>query len=206
MSKLACALVLPLASLEVFVSPFWGVVLLGVVGFFLPDAVLLWLRRRRQRRIRSSLSYFLDLLVALLHSGLALEPAFRRAGRQGLAASHPLADEIELVARELDVGRERSAAFAAIADRTGVREIHAVASALQLGARLGTPIEATLHGQADLLRTRHHEATLRQINTAATKALFPVLLCGFPMFLVIVFYPTVLEVVNSMGAIFGQLF
>ena len=76
--------------------------------FFLPD-LWLWLRRRaRMRRIRESLSYAVDLLVALLHAGLGLEKAFRRVASEGLDRDHPLGQEMALVASELEAGADRN--------------------------------------------------------------------------------------------------
>ena len=74
-------------------APAWPVfATVGLGGFFAPDLWLRAVRRRRRARIRSGLSFFLDLLVALLHAGMGLGRAFREAGRSlRFGRSHPLA-------------------------------------------------------------------------------------------------------------------
>jgi tight adherence protein C len=207
-SKLTLALVLALGFFELW--PGDGARLLGglscaVVGFLLPDLWLRLVRRRRQRRIQLALSYYLDLLVALLASGLGLEEAFRRAGRAGLPPAHPLAREVLRVSREIDAGRDRSEAFRALGERTGVPDLRALAAALSLVMRHGTPIETALESQADLLRAKQRENMRRKVAVSATKAIFPVFLCGFPVFLVIVLFPSILELWQVFQA-FASLF
>ena len=177
-------------------SPMIGIVVLAIAGFFVPDAIFGLLRRGRKDKIRNSVSYFLDLVVALLYSGLSLEEAFRRAGRDGFPPEHPLSREVDLVSQELDAGQDRAVAFRALADRTGVRELRSVAAALRSGAKLGSSVETTLEAQATVMRTKRREELRRRINVALVKALVPVLLCGLPLFLILVFFPAVISVVE----------
>jgi len=200
------ALLVPLVILELAVRRGWqvpvGVIVLGVLlGFFLADLWLHSVRKERQKKITWSLAYLLDLIVAFLRSGLGLEEAFRRAGREGFAPDHPLAQEVALVSRELDLGKDRAMAFRALYARTGVVPMKAIAAALESGLRLGASVEATLRAQAELLRSRRREDVLKRVQLAAVKALVPVILCGFPLFVVIVFFPAVSEIMRTFGAI-----
>lgn len=203
--KLAGALLVPLAVLELAARRDWqvpvGVVALAaLLGFFLADLWIYSVRRERQRTITWSLAYLLDLIVAFLRSGLGLEEAFRRAGRDGFPADHPLAQEVGLVAREIDLGKDRAAAFRALYARTGVVPMKAIAAALESGLRLGASVEATLRAQAELLRARRREDVLKRVQLAAVKALVPVVLCGLPLFVVIVFFPAFTEILRTFGA------
>jgi len=179
--------------------PTEAVVVATLFGLLLPWIWLWNTRKERQSQIGWSLSYFLDLIVAYLRAGLGLEEAFRRAGRDGFPRDHPLAREVALVSREIDLGRDRPAAFRALFARTGVPAMKAIASALESGLRLGASVEATLRSQAELLRARRREDTLRRVQLAAVKALVPVFLCGFPIFVVVVFYPAVSELARTLG-------
>jgi tight adherence protein C len=213
LGKVALALVLPLLALELWrrwgARPTWVLlVLLVLLGFFAPDLWLLAARRARRRRVRHALSFFLELIVSLLHSGLGLEDSFRRAARDGLEPGHPLALEAGLVDLELGAGKERSQAFQAMAERTGVVELRAVAAALRLGLRLGNPVQDTLSAQADLLRTRRREDARRELSLAPLKTLLPILLCGFPIFLVVVVFPAIVEIgslLNDLRGLFSVL-
>jgi len=203
--KLIGAVLVPLAVLEISARRNWQVpaavlVLAVAFGFFLADLWLLSVRKERQKKIVWSLAYLLDLIVAFLRSGLGLEEAFRRAGREGFAPDHPLAEEVALVSREIDLGKDRAAAFRALYARTGVVPMKAIAAALESGLRLGASVEATLRAQAELLRARRREDVLKRVQLAAIKALVPVILCGFPLFVVIVFFPAVSEILRTFGA------
>lgn len=208
LAKLAMLVVTPLLLVEFWpgeaAAPWLGWVLLtALAGFLVADLWLLSVRRARQRRIRQALSYYLDLLVAFLHSGLTLEEAFRRAGSEGLPESHPLAREVALVGGELDAGRDPGTAFDAMAERTGIADLRGIASSLRLGMRLGSPVRNTLQAQADILWTKQRETALHRINAATTKAVIPVVLCGFPIFIVLVFFPAILELVEAFRELFG---
>ncbi len=206
MARLVLLALLPLLALE-FWPVWWNgrrwpwLLLAALVGFILPDLLLLASRNARRRRISVALTYFLDLLVSLLRSGLGLEEAFRRAGRGGFAASHPLAREVALVSAELEAGRDQAAAFQALADRTGVRELRGIAASLALTQRLGASVRTTLETQAEMLWTRRRETALRRINAALVKAVFPVFLCGLPIFFVLVFFPVALELADLLGGL-----
>lgn len=173
----------------------------AVLGFFLADLWLLQRRRARRARILHSLSFFLDLLVSLLHSGLSLDEAFRRCGERGLPAGHPLADEARLVSGEIAAGQDRSQAFAALATRTKIADLHAFASALALGSRLGFPLTDILSTQAEIQRERRVERGRKRIDRAMVMALVPVLLCGLPLFFVVVVLPVLLEVFKTLNLV-----
>ncbi len=204
LAKLGLAVLVPLLVLVAWSrwsagTPWLLLPVLIPAGFFLPDLALLWARRTRRLRIRRALSFFLDLMVSLLRSGLGLEEAFRRAGRGGLDQDHPLAREVALVDLELAAGKSRGVAFEALAERTGVRELKSLAAALRLGLRVGSSVRATLEAQADLMRTKRREETRRQLALAPLKTLLPVILCGFPVFIVFVLFPAVVEIFSVLG-------
>lgn len=203
-AKVVLALVIPLLVMEVFRTGWWIPMALVFAGFLLPDVVLHYRRRRRQETIRRSLSFFLDLFVSLLQAGLSLEEAFGRAAREGLRKGHPLAEEALLVVEELDLGRDRTLGFQALAERTGVKELRALANALGVGLGVGASIEGTLRAQADLMRAKRREDGLKRLEMASAEVLLPLLLCSFPVFVVLVLVPLVLLVVDSLQT-FGQV-
>jgi tight adherence protein C len=210
MAKAALSLLLPLLLLEVSPRGLRGAGLLALfvpalVGFLLPDLWLLHRWRRRRREITRSLGYFVDLLVAFLYSGMSLERAFNRAGREGLERNHPLGREILLVGRELDAGQDPSLAFQALAERTGVVELRGIAAALSIGLRVGAPVRVTLQAQSEMLWTKRREEALKQINAAAIKVMFPVMLCGFPIFFLLTFFPALLEIFDQFRFLRGGL-
>ncbi len=198
-AKIILALLLPLLFAEALrLTAGWMLLLpLAVTGFFIPDLWLVSRRRQRKARILQALSFFLDLLVSLLRSGLEVEEAFRRAGARGLPPEHPLAEEVRWVSDEIAGGADRAVAFGAMAARSNVQDLHAVAAALELGSRLGFPVADILASQAEIQRERRAERGKKRIDRAMVIALFPVLLCGFPLFVVVVVLPFVLELLKT---------
>lgn len=176
----------------------WSMLLPAVAGFLLPDLVLIYARRQRQATIRRALSFFLDLLASLLQAGLGLEEAFARTAREGLPPGHPLAKEARGIVEELSLGRDRSLGFRLLAERTGVAELRSLASALGLGATMGGSVEATLKAQADLARARRREEGLKRLSVVNAQVLMPLILCAFPVFVVLVFLPLALRLFESL--------
>lgn len=205
-SKIVLALGLPFALQLLFpASSVLGLLLFSILAFFLPDALLAYVRRQRQANIRRALSFFLDLIVSLLQAGLTLEEAFKRAAREGLPKGHPLAEEASLVADELDLGRDRTTGFQTLGQRTGVRDLRALASALSLGLGSGVSVEATLKAQAELARTKRREEGIRRLNIASAEVLVPLLLCGFPVFVVVVFFPLAIITMRNLQSLGAAL-
>jgi len=198
-AKIVLSLLLPLLIADVLRTTGWLLFLpLAIAAFFIPDLWLVSRRRRRQARILQALSFFLDLLVSLLRSGLEVEEAFRRAGAHGLPPGHPLAEEVRWVSDEIAGGADRSVVFGAMAARSRVQDLHALAAALELGSRLGFPVADILSSQAEIQRERRAERGRKRIDRAMVIALFPVLLCGFPLFIIVVVLPFVLELLKTL--------
>ena len=198
-TKILLAFLVPMI---VQVQEWWpsvfGLILFGAIGFFLPD---LWLRtrvRKRQQRIRRGLSFYLDLVNSLLRSGMTLERAFIVGAKQGFRDPHPLADEVNLLSRELELGRDRVQAFKMLAERTGVMELRVMAAAVQVGLRSGASIESTLDIQADLIRFRQQQETVSRLNRSTAISVAPVFLCGVPLWLVIVFFPAAMDLIETL--------
>jgi tight adherence protein C len=176
----------------------WWTLLPAIVAFMIPDLVLASMRRQRQATIRRALSFFLDLLASLLQAGLGLEDAFARTAREGLPHGHPLAREAMGIIEELNLGRDRSLAFQMLAERTGLPELRSLASALAVGATMGGSVEATLKAQADNARARRREDGLKRLSVVNAQVLLPLMLCAFPVFIVMVFLPLALRLTESL--------
>lgn len=204
-SKLFLASLLPLVLMAASEGGYgWGhplTMVLALIGFLVPDLWLLRVRQMRRRRIRRALSFFLDMVVSLLHSGMSLERAFLRAARDGFSEAHPLADEARIIGWEMDAGKERGAAFETLAERTGVYELRAVSSALTMGLRRGAAVEDALEAQADTLRDRHREHALRRVSRASVVAAGPVVLCGIPVFAVVVYFPGLIILIDTVRSL-----
>ncbi len=189
--KILLALLLPAIVLELYRPGLPVIVILfaGLVGFVSVDAWLWQRRRSRQLLIEQSISFFVDLIVAFMHSGQSLSEAFNQAARYGLPKRNPLTREVELIARELAAGRDRHAAFKRLAERTGVEDLQRLAAVMNVGLGVGSPIAETLEAQSDLLRTRQWERGAEMVDRKALMSLLPMILVSFPILMVLVFFP-----------------
>jgi tight adherence protein C len=192
--KILLALLLPVTLLEfnlnLSVASF---VASGLLGFFGPDIWLWQHMRKRQARIEYALSYFLDLTIAFLVSGMSLDTAIRQGVKYGLPPRNPLRQELGLVFREIDAGRDRNDAFTALLERTGVSDLQSVVNMIRVGFQLGSPIVTSLQSHSDMLRSRLQEKGLKRINLKTVMAMVPLVLLNFPMMGLLVFFPAVVE-------------
>lgn len=207
-AKIVLALMLPLVLGNILgrFPSLLIVIPLAILGFMIPDITLAIRRSTRRFRILQALSFYLDMVVSFLRSGLSLEESVNRAAVRGLPPDHPLAEEVKLVGEEISAGKDRAVAFSALARRTNLPDLHAVAAALELGSRLGFPVADILSTQADLQRDKRGERGRRRIDRAIIYALFPVMLCGFPLFILVVVIPTAMQIMDTFKmtkALFG---
>ena len=71
-------------------------------------------------------------------------------------------------------------------------------SALAVGATMGGSVEATLKAQADNARARRREDGLKRLSVVNAQVLLPLMLCAFPVFIVMVFLPLALRLAESL--------
>jgi tight adherence protein C len=180
---------------------FWFVIL-GAVGFMLPD---LWLTRavsRRRERVRLSLPDALDLLVICMEAGLGLDQAMIRVGRE-LAISNPaLSDEFMIINMEQRAGKPRLEAWRNMADRTDLEVVRSFVSMLVQTERFGTPISKSLATFADGLRLKRRQLAEELAAKTTIKMIFPLALFIFPSMFIVLLAPAVISISRNLGKFF----
>jgi len=165
----------------------------AAVGFYLPRLVL---RRKiigRQQRITWGLADAMDLLVVAVEAGLGLNAALNRVAEE-LKTLHPdMHTEIELVNLEIRVGRSREEALRNLAERTGVEDIRSFVALLIQADRYGSSIAKAVRIFADSLRTKRRQRAEQISQKAALKLLFPLTLFLFPVIILVVLGPALLN-------------
>jgi len=168
-------------------------VVLGIVG---PS---LWLDRRkalRQNSFRRSLPDALDVLVICLEGGLSLAGAFRRVGQE-LRTTHPLlANEVDIIQREMQLGLPPGEALGQFGERSDLEEVRSLASVITQAERLGASLTKALRVHSDTLRIKRLQAAEEMAQKAAVKILFPTLLCIFPGIFIVVLGPAVFQIMD----------
>lgn len=197
--RLASAILLPLAAF-LFMRrgdpmTFMIVVAIAVViGVLLPTAFLSRKARLRQERLRRALPDSLDLLVVCVEAGISLDAAMLRVARE-MAILHPeLAEELLIVTRRVNAGVTREQALHGLWARTGVEELHGLASNMIQSEKWGTSIARVLRVYAESSRKKRKQIAEKKAATAPMKMLFPLTAFIFPSLFIVLLGPAVIKI------------
>lgn len=167
----------------------------GAMGFFLPDILLYNAGLKRQAKLQVALPDALDMLTVCVEAGLGFDAALAQVARN---ADGPLAAEFARALQEMQIGKSRSQALRALADRTTVPEARAFVSALVQASDLGIPIAQVLREQSKEMRVRRRQRAEGKAQQVPVKITFPLILCIFPALLVIVLGPGAINIAHSL--------
>jgi tight adherence protein C len=175
-------------------------VLIGAIGFILPE---IWLNSRvraRQNQVVRALPSALDLLSISVESGLSLDAAMLEVVHKW---RNPLAEEFATILADLKVGRGRREALRAFGYRTELSEVTTFVSALIQSDEIGLSVGRTLAVQADQMRMRQRQRAERLAREASVKMLFPMALLIFPAIFVVILVPAMPTIVESLSSLGG---
>jgi tight adherence protein C len=172
----------------------------GVVGFYLPTLWLFMKGESRRGAIQRSLPDALDLLVVCVESGLGLNAAIERVGREITLASPALSDEFLMVNQEIRTGLARGEALRRLARRTGVEDVYALTAMMIQADRLGTSIAQSLRAHAESMRTKRRQRAEQMARKAGIKLAFPLVFLIFPALLVVILGPAAIQLMEAIAA------
>jgi tight adherence protein C len=167
----------------------------AALGYLLPAAWLAGIARRRRRRIIRELPDAIDLLTIGVEAGLALDFAMSRIVDR---MHNPLADEMGLALRQIQLGRSRAEALEEMAARSGVEEIHGLVQAIIQSEQMGVGIAKVLHAQASEIRRRRRQKVQLTASRASLKMLFPMVGCIFPSIWIVLLGPGLLILLKNL--------
>src|SRR3954447_8059447 len=170
-----------------------GAAAAGAVGFFLPDILLYSAGIKRQEKIQKALPDALDMLTVCVEAGLGFDAALAQVARN---TTGPLAAEVSRVLQEIQIGKSRSQALRALADRTTVPELRSFVSALVQAGELGITIADVLREQAKEMRLRRRQRAEEKAQKVPVKILFPLVFCLFPSMFIVIIGPGVISIIH----------
>ena len=177
--------------------------LAGILGMIGPSFWLDKCKADRQTSFRRALPDALDVLVICLEGGVSLTSALRRVTGE-LRSAHPLlAFELNIVQREVQLGRSAGEALRQFADRTDLEEIRGLASVILQAERYGASLVKALRVHAETLRTRRVQQAEERAQKAVVKLLVPTILFIFPAIFIVVLGPPLMEVLPMLENIAG---
>lgn len=165
----------------------------ATAGFLLPDVLLYNAGLKRQDKIQRALPDALDMLTVCVEAGLGFDAALAQVARN---TDGPLAADFSRVLQEMQIGKSRSQALRALADRTTVPELRAFVSALVQAGELGITIAQVLREQAKEMRLRRRQRGEEQAQKVPVKILFPLIFCLFPSMFIVIIGPAAIGIVH----------
>ena len=158
--------------------------IVGGVGLYLPLASLDKAIAKRKAQVQKSLPDFLDMVATTVQAGLSVNQAL---GYAIDAAPGALGDEIKATLSEIRLGRSRSEALRAAAERINQQQFSTTITAITQAERLGTNISKVLNELAE--DVRNHRIMLVEEHAAKlpVKMVFPMAMFMLPALFVVIF-------------------
>jgi tight adherence protein C len=202
--RFATLLIFFVASVAIFFPKYgmtWGgfkwIIALTGLGFYLPQIILWWLKRKRQLAIFLSLPDALDLLVVCVESGLGLDAAMRRVCEEMKDHAKVISEELALCNLQMQVGRPRREVLHDLGVRTGVDDVRSLAAILIQADRFGSSIAQALRVQSDSMRTRRRQIAEEKAAKTAVQLIFPLVLFIFPGIFVVLVGPAAISIMQT---------
>ncbi len=183
-----------------------GVVMIALgIGFLAPDIWLSSAISKRKEKVRNGLPDTLDMLVISVESGLGLDAAFQRVGND-MHSVHPIiAEELQLVTLETQMGIPRSESLANLGTRTGLDEVKSLVGIINQAERFGTSIARALRNQSQALRVKRRQAAEERAQKTTVKLMAPLIIFIFPAILVVLAGPAALKMIETLSNTPGLL-
>ena len=178
------------------------VVVIGGVGFYLPDLVVRNQATKRQQAMRKGLPDGLDLMVICAEAGLSVDATFSRVSREMALGAPILADEIGLTAIELGFLPDRTKAFHNLSSRTNMMEIRGMVNTLMQTEKFGTPLAHSLRVLAAeyrdqrMLRAEEKAARLPAVLTV------PMMIFILPCLFIVLLGPAILRTIDALSGMY----
>ena len=178
--------------------------LFGISGMIGPSFWLDHRKKKRQTSFRRALPDALDVLVICMEGGLSLQAALRRVAGE-LQTAHPLlSNELNIVQRQMQLGRSTGEAMRQFADRADLEELRGLASVIIQAERFGASLVKSLRVHADALRYKRLLSAEEKAQKAAIKMLFPTVLCIFPGIFIVILGPAAIQIMDLFRNINGH--
>lgn len=170
---------------------------LALMGLYLPNLFVQAKADRRREAIVHGFPDCLDLLLVCVESGLGIEAAMDRVGRE-MSLSHPLiAELLSVTTLQMRAGASREDAFRKLADSAGVDEIRSFTTLLIQSDKLGTSIATTLRVYASEMRERRRMKAEEKAHRLPVLISIPLVVCMLPVMIGVLMLPAIVRVVRE---------
>lgn len=174
-------------------------ILPGVAGYYLPQY---WVTRRiqtRQNEITEGFPDALDLMLVCVEAGQSLDQSIARLAKETRAGYPSLADEFDIISREVKAGKERVTVLKDMAARVNVPDITSFVTTLVQSASFGTSIADALRMYSAEMRDKRVMKAEEAANKLPTKMTLGTMMFTLPPLLVILIGPSL----HGIGKLLG---
>ncbi|MBZ4417743.1 type II secretion system F family protein [Myxococcus sp. RHSTA-1-4] len=196
--------IMALQEVSAVIGLLMGLVLMNGIGFNLVWALavmllgmyypLMWLNdqvKKRHLQISRALPYNLDLLTLSVEAGLDFTAALAKVVEKGKAG--PLREELQLVLKQLKMGKTREEALKSMIVRVDLPALSTFVTALIQADKMGTSLGKVLRIQSTQMRIDRTQRAEKLAGEAPVKMLFPLIACIFPTVFMVLFGPIVFQ-------------
>lgn len=169
----------------------------AMVGTYIPNLILRFVVRARQREIFETFPDAADLMLVCVEAGLGLDAALTKVAEEIKIKSAALAEELHLTNLEIRAGGARDKALRNLAARTGVEELSTFAIMLTQADKFGTSIGESLRVFSDDFRHKRQMRAEEKAAKVPTKMLLPLVVCIFPSILMVILGPAAIQIIRT---------
>lgn len=180
------------------------VIIAPLVMWALPPLIVSMKATERKIDIERGLPDVLDMLNMGVSQGLTVPQSLSRISRE-IAPAHPaLAEELQIVDRQAQVGSLYQA-LKNFGQRIDSPEVASFTTLITQSEATGTSISDSLTQYSDSIRSTLKERADARANAASFKLLFPVSLCLMPSVFLFLLGPAIVEMSDFFGNRAGAL-
>lgn len=176
-----------------------ALILAGIVAgimFILANAVLDRKAKSNEINYRRLFPEFLDLLVVCVDSGMSIEAAIDRVAHEFLATKPSFGQHLAIISLEVRAGRPMHEALNNFADRIHLEEARTLSVLFRQSLELGSSVIKTLRVFSKEMRQKRLLLAEEKANALPVKMLFPMAGFLFPVNLIIVLVPIMMQIME----------
>ena len=171
--------------------------ILAVIGLFGGDMLIRNMQDKRKKKLQHSFPDSLDLLLACVESGLALDGALLRVCKE-LGRAHPeITQELNRTRIELSLLNDRSQALNNLADRNGLPAFRTLVTALLQSEKFGTSLTDTLRVMSEDYRTQRLMKAEEKAGRLPALITVPLIVFLLPALFLIILGPAVISILST---------
>lgn len=167
----------------------------SIFGFYAPNIYLYNEASKRDQVMQKSMADAIDLLTISVEAGLGFDAALQQVARN---TDGPLAAEFGRVLQEMQIGRGRTDALRALAERSTIPDIRSFVSAMVQADSFGIPIAQVLRVQSAEVRVKRRQRAEEKAAQVPVKIMIPVVMFILPCLMIIVIGPAAISITQNL--------